>query len=100
MTKPLGYYTSYTPGDRSTFAELEEMFGTNLETLTVREKLFLIGSLASQLCVKKPGEVRASVQVASIGISQELQPGDIEGLLDFLINQVRWGQNEPTLHNV
>lgn len=99
MSKPLGYYTSYTPGDGSALEELQEMYGTRLEQLTRREKLFLISSLASQLCVEQPGEVRASVQVVSVGIVQELKPGDIEGLIEALIAQVRWGQNAELVHH-
>jgi hypothetical protein len=97
MSKPIGYYTSYTPGDGSALEELQEMYGSSLEQITHREKLFLISSLASQLCITKPGEVRASIQVISVGIVEELKPADIEGLIAALVDQVRRDKDNAEL---
>jgi hypothetical protein len=99
MSKPLGYYTSYTPGDGSVLDELEDMFGSNLEKLTVKDKLFLIGALGAQLCADQDGEVSNVVKAAYPGIV--LMPtGNIEGLIEALVAQIRWGQqHEPVVHH-
>ncbi|MEA5626609.1 hypothetical protein [Nostoc sp. UHCC 0251] len=99
MSKPLGYYTSYTPGDGSVLDELDDMFGSNLEKLTVKEKWFLIGALGAQLCADQPGEVSNAVNAVYPGILL-MTTGDIEGLIEALVAQVRWRQNaEPVYHS-
>lgn len=98
MSKPLGYYTSYIPGDGSVLDKLDDEFGSNLEKLTTKEKLFLIGALGAQLCADQSGEV--SCPVKSIYPKIVLMPtGDIEGLIEALIAQVRWGQNAEPVHH-
>jgi hypothetical protein len=92
MSKPLGYYTAYTPGDGSVLDELDDMFGSNLEKLSVRDKLFLIGALGAQLCADQSGEVSNVVKSVYPGILL-MTTENIEGLIEALINQIRWGQN-------
>lgn len=90
ISKPLGFYTSYTPGDGSCFEKLEEMFGCNLSRLTRREKLFLSGVLSLHLSGMSEGSVRNNVYACSADIPQSLNESDIEGLIEFLVNSVRF----------
>jgi hypothetical protein len=93
MSKPLGYYTAYTPGDGSALDELDDMFGSNLEKLSVKEKLFLIGALGAQLCADQSGEVSNVVKSVYPRILL-MTTGNIEGLIEALISQVRWGKTD------
>jgi hypothetical protein len=101
MSKPIGYYTSHTPGDGSLFDDMTESYGAKLEQISHREKLFLISSLASQLCVEKTGDCRNEIYELSAEIMEILTPGDIEGLIAALIDQVRWDKDngQQTLHH-
>lgn len=89
MSKPLGYYTSYTPGDNSPLDALANTYGSRLEQISHREKLFLISSIASHICMFKPGECRNEIYKLSVSLLDLLQPEEIEGLLEALINQIR-----------
>jgi hypothetical protein len=99
MTKPLGYYTAYTPGDESYLESLQERYGAGLEKMSKREKLYLMGVIASQLCVEMPGETRNEVYEIGTDINTSLNWSDRAGLIEAMIAQVRWGQNaEPANH--
>lgn len=50
MTHPLGYYTSYTPGNGSYLEVLQNKYGSHLQQLNKRQKLFLIKRIGYQLC--------------------------------------------------
>ncbi|PHK31389.1 hypothetical protein VF14_24480 [Nostoc linckia z18] len=93
MSKPLGHYTSYTPGDGSYLESLQEHYGSMFEKISRREKLFLISGLASHLCVLEPGETRDEIYKLSVQLQIQLEESDQKGLLEALIAQVRWGQN-------
>lgn len=54
MTKPLGYYTAYTPGDGGLLGEVEEAWGSTFDKLRDDEKLWLIGRLANELWQEYP----------------------------------------------
>ena len=93
MTKPLGYYTSYTPGQESYLEYLQQKYGSTLECFTYREKLWLIVSIASNLLCqsqyqKKP--LRTEIQAIPNQVHQHLTPSDAVGLLSALIAQVLW----------
>ncbi|MBH8553322.1 hypothetical protein I8751_13245 [Nostocaceae cyanobacterium CENA357] len=99
MSKPLGYYVSYTPGDESFLEDLQERYGSTLEKIGNREKLYLIGVLASQLSVKTPGEIRTEIYELATEINDSLQTSDRAGLIEAMIAQVRWGQNAEPVHH-
>ncbi|BAY74164.1 hypothetical protein NIES25_51820 [Nostoc linckia NIES-25] len=92
MTKPVGYYTNYTPGDGSLLEKLQADYGAQFQLMTRREKLFLISSLASQLCDLAPGRCRDEIYEIGHQINSVIALGDREGLIEALINQVRYGQ--------
>ncbi|MEH1911265.1 hypothetical protein [Nostoc sp.] len=91
MSKPIGFFTSYTPGDISLLGALQEDYGPMLEKMTQREKLFLISAIAAQLCDQAPGRCRDEIYVVGHQINSSLPPADRAGLVEALINQVRWG---------
>lgn len=95
MNKPLGYYTSYVPDD-SYLDELQEQYGTCLQKLTRREKLFLLNSITSYMCCHEPGDISGEVVTTSYGIQKRLNNSDKEGLIEALINQIRWGNHGET----
>jgi hypothetical protein len=93
MTKPVGYYTSSTINDGSLLESLKEQYGQTFELMTKREKLFLISAVAIQLCDQSPGRCREEIYVVGHQINSSLPVGDREGLIEALINQVRWGRS-------
>ena len=93
MTKPVGYYTSSTINDGSLLESLKEQYGQTFELMTKREKLFLISAIASQLCDQAPGRCRDEIYVVGHQVNSSLPVGDREGLIEALINQVRWGRS-------
>ncbi|MBC1241860.1 hypothetical protein [Nostoc sp. 2RC] len=97
MTKPIGYFTSYTPGDGSLLESLQEEYGSCFEQISRREKLFLISSLASQLCEQAPGRCRDEIYVVGYQVNSSLSVKDREGLLEALIHQTRCGQSLAVL---
>ncbi len=93
MSNPIGYYTGYTPGDGSCLEELQKKYGSTFEEMTKREKLFLVSTLASHLCVAQSGETRDEIYILSVDLQAKLPASDQAGLLEALIAQIRWGQN-------
>ncbi len=96
MNKPLGYYTNYVPGDASYLGELQIQYGSCLQKLTRRERLFLLNSIASSLCRNECGDIRGEVVTTSHDIAGRLSTADEEGLIEALINQIRWGNYAET----
>ncbi|MEA5601060.1 hypothetical protein [Nostoc sp. UHCC 0252] len=93
MSKPVGYFTSYSINDGSLLESLQEDYGPTFEKMTKREKLFLISAIASQLCDQAPGRCRDEIYVVGHQINSSLSVSDREGLIEALINQVRHGQS-------
>ena len=95
MTKPLGYYTNYTPGDDGLLAEMQEAWGAQLESLTNVERTWMIVKIAENLCADfcceiEDDSVREGVEKAVERICEdELSRSDQLGLLDALVNQVK-----------
>ncbi|MEH2312362.1 MAG: hypothetical protein V7K35_13405 [Nostoc sp.] len=93
MSKPVGHFTSYILGDGSLLESLQEEYGSTFERMTKREKLFLISALAAQSCDQASGRCREEIYVVGHQINSSLPPSDREGLIEALINQVRWGRS-------
>lgn len=49
MTKPIGYYTSYTPGDDGLLSDMEEAWGSQFQSLTNVERTWMIAKIAANL---------------------------------------------------
>lgn len=95
MAKPIGHFTSYTINDGSLLESLQEEYGSTFELMTRREKLYLISAIANQLCDQSPGQCREEIYVVGHQINSSLPPQDREGLLEAMINQIRWGNSLP-----
>lgn len=102
MNQPIGYWTSYTPGDNSYLETLQERYGARLERMNKHEKLYLICALASHLCCTASvyGTVSNEIFTVATNASCQLPVNDQEGLLEALIHQIRWSPAYvPTVHN-
>jgi len=89
MVKPIGYYCSYTPGDEGLVAEMQDVWGAQFQELNNCERLWMIVKLAEDLCAEQENDIRASVS-ESMERMDELQPGDKVGLIEALVNQVKY----------
>lgn len=94
MTKPIGYYTSYTPGDEGLLAEMQEAWGAQLQSLTNFERTWLISQIADNLCAdfsSKDGDDSARSGVLDVAARiqlDELTVGDQLRLIETLTSQV------------
>ncbi|MEH2000574.1 MAG: hypothetical protein V7L00_17815 [Nostoc sp.] len=93
MNRPIGHFTSYTPGDGSLLESLQEEYGSGFEKMSRREKLFLIAAIAIQSCDQANGRCRDEIYVVGHQINSSLPLEDKEGLIQALIHQVRWGRS-------
>ncbi|MEH2151047.1 hypothetical protein [Nostoc sp.] len=99
MSKPLGYYTTHTPGDGSTLDSLQEQYGAAFEKITKREKLVILTVLASGLGCEMDGDCRAEIFDIARVMSERLTMSDRAGVMEAIINQIRWGQNAELVHH-
>ncbi len=94
MTKPLGYYTSYTPGDEGLLAEMQEAWGSQFEELTNVERTWMIMKIGENLCAdfdetEDDNSLRDGIEKAVERIcSDELSIGDQLRLIEALVYQV------------
>ncbi len=95
MSKPSGYYTSYTPGDDGLLTEMQEAWGTQFEALSNVERIWMIVQIANNLCTdfcekEDDDSVREGVEQALKRIQRnELTRGDQLRLIESLVNQIR-----------
>ncbi|MEH2068918.1 MAG: hypothetical protein V7K47_12280 [Nostoc sp.] len=89
MTKPLGYYTSHTPGDNSLLDVLQKQYGTSFEKISKREKLAILTVIASDLGCEMEGDCREEIFVMSKEITNRLTISDRTGIMEALIAQIR-----------
>jgi hypothetical protein len=101
MTKPLGYYTNYTPGDTGVLAEFEEAYGSQLEGLNKAEKLAFIGLIALDLCCLASISIpyRSEIYNWMPKIRETLSPEDREALLSALIDSARFETPRKPYHH-
>lgn len=89
MTKPLGYYTSYRLGESPLLQEIQERYGSQLEGIEVREKLYLIQEISRDLSLRASGGIRSEIHWLQNNIVKNLSPSDKEGMIECLIAQLR-----------
>ncbi|WP_414622060.1 hypothetical protein [Calothrix sp. CCY 0018] len=90
MNKPLGYYTNYIPNNKGLLHDIQERYGSYLQGITVREKLYLIQELSRDLSLRASGgEIRAEMHWLQYDLIKQLDPSDKEGMIQALIDQVR-----------
>lgn len=99
MSHPVGYYTNYTPGDGSYLEALQETYGSWFEQMTKREKFVILTVLCSHCGCEEDGNCRAEIFDVARELTRELTAVDQAGVIEALINQIRWGQNAEPIHN-
>ncbi|MEH2138898.1 hypothetical protein [Nostoc sp.] len=99
MSRPLGYYTNYSPGDDSLLERVQEKYGSGFEKMSKREKLSILMILASNLGNQLEGGVRGEIYAAAREMTDQLSPSDQAGIMEAIISQVRWGQNAEPVHH-
>ncbi|MFN6526935.1 hypothetical protein [Nostoc sp. ChiSLP03a] len=93
MSKPLGYYTAYTPGDNSLLETVQEEYGSTFEKMSKREKLVILTVLASHIGCQLDGDVRGEIFAIAKDMRDKLSLSDQAGVMEAIISQVRWGQS-------
>ncbi|MEH1905848.1 MAG: hypothetical protein V7L04_31835 [Nostoc sp.] len=93
MSKPLGYYTSYTPGDDSFLERVQQEYGSTFEKMTKPEKLSILMILSSNIGAQLDGGVRGEIYTVAREMTNQLSLSDQAGIMEAIISQVRWGQN-------
>ncbi|WP_375494403.1 hypothetical protein [uncultured Nostoc sp.] len=99
MSRPLGYYTNYTPGDDSLLERVEEKYGSGFEKISKREKLVILTVLASHIGCELEGDVRSEIFALAKEMRDQLSLSDQAGVMEAIISQVRWGQNAEPVHH-
>ncbi|MDZ8070367.1 MAG: hypothetical protein RMY64_32955 [Nostoc sp. DedQUE08] len=99
MSKPLGYYTAYTPGDNSLLQTVQEEYGSTFEKMSKREKLVILTVLASHIGCQLDGDVRGEIFVIAKDMRDKLSLSDQAGVMEAIVSQVRWGQNAEPVHH-
>lgn len=90
MSKPLGYYTSHTPGTDSLLNDMEESFGSYFESLNETELLLMLNQLSQFLFTDNAdGEVGSLCELALNRAENELSVGDKLGLIQFLVARIK-----------
>ena len=99
MSRPLGYYTNYTPGDDSLLERVEEKYGSGFEKISKREKLSILMILASNIGCQLEGDVRGEIYALAREMADQLSLSDQAGVMEAIISQIRWGQNAESVHH-
>ena len=94
MSKPLGYFTSAMPNDGSLLDEMQEIWGSTFSALNNAQRLFMIVELAKDLNCdeEQPESERDSEVVCAMERREELSIHDKIGLMEALINQIKYPQ--------
>jgi len=53
MTKPLGFFCNYTPGDGGLLGEMEASWGSCFEQLNNSERIWMLSTLTGLMCADK-----------------------------------------------
>ena len=118
MTHPVGYYTSYTPGDTGILDQLQELYGPRFEQMERQWKLLFRGALATYVAIRPiwvdghPSEVTCA-QACIVGAGgddlniwdkqpdladfiqqacEDLPEDEVEGLIEALTAQLRYAR--------
>lgn len=89
MTKPIGYYTSHTPGDGSVLDELQEQYGACLENMSETDKTWLLFSLALHFYSQIPENHSSQTEDLFEKTIAHLPKHDQLGLCQAIISYLR-----------
>ena len=93
MSKPIGYYTNFTPGEETLLATLQDNYGAAFEKISKREKLVVLTALASHIGCQLEGDCREEIFTIAKQMIEQLTIDDLTGIMEAIIVQIRWGQN-------
>ncbi len=93
MSKPIGYFCGYTPGNGGLLGDMEESWGDNFEQLSQSEKFWLLYSICGSLTAHQsafynPHDV-SDVLVPATERLHELDFSDRLGLAQFIIDKLK-----------
>ncbi|MGB6301547.1 MAG: hypothetical protein WBF90_35935 [Rivularia sp. (in: cyanobacteria)] len=89
MSKPLGYYTNWQPGHKGILDDIQGTYGSCLQGISHREKLYLIQELARDLSLRASGGIRSEMHHLQYDLIKQLEPADKEGMIHALIDGLR-----------
>jgi hypothetical protein len=97
MSKPIGYYCNYTPGDDGLLGEMEEAWGSYFQALNNSERIWMLSTLTGLMCADKtenydPYDVGDRITDATERF-HELSYSDQLGLAAAILDQLKaaWG---------
>ncbi|MEH2390032.1 MAG: hypothetical protein V7K14_30565 [Nostoc sp.] len=99
MSKPLGYYTSYTPGDDSLLEKVQEEYGSAFQKMSKREKLSILMILAGNIGAHLDEGVRGEIYAVARQMTDQLSLSDQAGIMEAIVSQVIRGQNAEPVHH-
>ena len=99
MCEKLSYYTGHDSTEPSFLGRVEEKYGSYLEDIKVREKYFLIQSIAVQLSMRSPGDVRNELFYLACDIAEKLSTREQLGLMEAIVAQVKESQEKKTINS-
>ncbi|QKQ75671.1 hypothetical protein [Nostoc sp. TCL240-02] len=91
MAKPIGYWTTFQPGDQSLLSQMEGAWGSHFEGLNEAERVWMVYQLASQLLLDAEGSVSDTVQQVIQHTKTGVDNLNKLGLMQALIEQVKGG---------
>jgi hypothetical protein len=89
--QPIGFYTSYTPGEGGLLQDMEESWGSTFEVLTPYQRVYLLAALSTEIFSQyelENNENDSEVEEVCERLG-ELGFGDLLGLMEALINQAK-----------
>lgn len=69
--------------------QMQEVFGFNLEGISLKEKWFLLESMTDFLTKMSPGGIREGMSTLATRLSTELVTKDQEEIIAMLVSQIR-----------
>jgi hypothetical protein len=108
MTKPIGYFTSHTPGDGTVFDQLSTHFGAQLQEMGTEEKYSLMAAILNWLAATDEKQIACAIEEftltdaaqqmeaalrdelwAMLPQIQELGVSDLLGLCEAMLSQAK-----------
>jgi hypothetical protein len=82
MTKPIGYFTNYTPGDEGLLDEMQASWGAQFQNLNQQQRFWMLMRLAEDFCSAEGEPVSDYDEEVENAESRfkELSPGDRMGI--------------------
>jgi len=89
MSKPIGYWTNFTPGDGSLLSDMEQTWGSSFGSLNESQRAWLILQLANQLYMDAEGSLGNDFEPLSNRMRTEIDNHNKLGLIQALVEQIK-----------